>query len=262
MFVLLHFWSFGTAGCNTFIRERSSAQLGTKRRGGCCIWHCLSWTDSIKPSLLFSNFECCFSEGSLFQIILNVSISNGIVSTKIYDKWDDFNFDIVKFPFLDGDVPRRTSYGVYIYQLIRLARASSNISDFNYRSKALAAKLLRQGYRYLKIRKAFSTFYCWHSGLVEKWNVSLKKILQHLILNQNSVMTYRNRKAVGKSNFSERLRKLINRYKRIVYNSDIMRQTACLVANPMTVDSYASPFNCMAAFRASDSVTASISFRQ
>ena len=47
---------------------------------------------------------------------LNLSISNGTVSTKIYDlKRDGFDFDIVNFPFLDGDVPRRTSYGVYIY---------------------------------------------------------------------------------------------------------------------------------------------------
>ena len=44
---------------------------------------------------------------------LNLSIHNDIVSTKIYDKRDDFNFDIVTFPFLDGDVPRRPSYGVY-----------------------------------------------------------------------------------------------------------------------------------------------------
>ena len=61
---------------------------------------------------------------------LNISISNDTVSTKFYDKRVDFNFDIVNFPFLDGDVPRRTSYGVYISQLIRFARASSNISDF------------------------------------------------------------------------------------------------------------------------------------
>ena len=53
---------------------------------------------------------------------LNLCISNGMVSTKIYDKRDDFDFDIVNFPFLDGDVPRRTSYRVYISQLIRFAR--------------------------------------------------------------------------------------------------------------------------------------------
>ena len=54
---------------------------------------------------------------------LNLCISNGTFSTKIYDKRNDFDFDIVNFPFLDGDVPRRTSYGVYISQLIRFARA-------------------------------------------------------------------------------------------------------------------------------------------
>ena len=50
-----------------------------------------------------------------------MSISNGFVSSKNYDKRDDFDFDIVTFPFLDGDVPRRPSYGVYISQLIRFA---------------------------------------------------------------------------------------------------------------------------------------------
>ena len=44
---------------------------------------------------------------------LHLSISNGFVSSKIYDKRDDFDFDIVNFPFLDGDVPRPTSYGVF-----------------------------------------------------------------------------------------------------------------------------------------------------
>ena len=79
---------------------------------------------------------------------LNLCISNGTVSTKIYDKRDDFDFDIVNFPFLDGDVPRSTLYGVYISQLIRFARAS-NLNEFNNRNKALTAKLLRQGYRYI-----------------------------------------------------------------------------------------------------------------
>ena len=66
---------------------------------------------------------------------LNMSITNGIVSSKIYDKRDDFNFEIVKFPFLDGDVPLSPSYGVYISQLIRFARVCSNVDDFNNRNE-------------------------------------------------------------------------------------------------------------------------------
>ena len=62
---------------------------------------------------------------------LNLSITNGIVSSKMYDKQDDFNFEIVNFPFLGGDVSRSPSYGVYISQLIRFARACSNVEDFN-----------------------------------------------------------------------------------------------------------------------------------
>ena len=48
---------------------------------------------------------------------LQLSNSNGFVSSKIYDKRDDFDFDIVNFPFLDGDVRSHPSYGVYISQL-------------------------------------------------------------------------------------------------------------------------------------------------
>ena len=52
-----------------------------------------------------------------------------------YDKRDYFDFDIVNFPFLDGDVPRRPSYGVYISQLIRFARVCRHVDDFNTRNK-------------------------------------------------------------------------------------------------------------------------------
>ena len=74
---------------------------------------------------------------------LNLSIYNDTVSTKIYNKRGDFDFDIVNFPFLDGDVPRRPFYGVYMSQLIRFVRASSHVNDFNYRKKFLTAKLLK-----------------------------------------------------------------------------------------------------------------------
>ena len=62
---------------------------------------------------------------------LGLSITNDIVSTNIYVKRDDFNFEIVNFPFLNGDVPRSPSYGVYISQLIRFARVCSHVDDFN-----------------------------------------------------------------------------------------------------------------------------------
>ena len=69
------------------------------------------------PELLLNKTNTSDTESPFLD--LHLSISNGFVSSKIYDKRDDFDFDIVNFPFLDGDVPRSTSYGVYISQLIR-----------------------------------------------------------------------------------------------------------------------------------------------
>ena len=89
---------------------------------------------------------------------LHLSVANGFVFSKIHDKRDDFDFDIVNFPFLDGDFPRRASYGVYISQLIRFARVCNHVTYFNARNKCLTAKLLQQGYRYRKLRKTFSNF--------------------------------------------------------------------------------------------------------
>ena len=67
------------------------------------------------------------------------------MSTKSYER-DDFGFEIVNFIFLDGDFPRSTSYGAYIFQLMRFARASSYVTDFNTRNKLLTQKLLKQGF--------------------------------------------------------------------------------------------------------------------
>ena len=58
------------------------------------------------------------------------------------------------------------------------------------------------------------------------------------------------------TDFSDQFRKIIIRYKRTGYNLNVMRQSACLVINPITVDGYATPFNCMPVDRASDSMMA------
>ena len=80
------------------------------------------------------------------------------MKTITYDKRDDFVFNIVNFPFLDGYVPRSASYGVYISQLIRFARVSSHVDDFNTRNKVLTAKLLRQGYRFINFVRRSQNF--------------------------------------------------------------------------------------------------------
>ena len=113
---------------------------------------------------------------------MNLSITNGIVTSKIYDKRDDFNFEIVNFPFLDGDVPRSPSYVVYISQFIRFARVCSNIDDFSGRDLNLA-KLLKQGCGCRGVGRAFSGCCHRHSGLVVGYNIGLKTLLQQAYQN-------------------------------------------------------------------------------
>ena len=182
------------------------------------ISYCLEWLSQNQyPDFLlcmhmlmhYRGFEVDFSLYEAPFLDLNLSITNGIVSSKIYDKPDDFNFEIVNFPFLDGDVPRSPSYGVYISQLIRFARVCSNVDDFNNRNVFLTAKLLKQGYRYHKIRKAFSKFYYRHSELIVKYNIGLKTLLQQGIseLIFYGDLVYKFKRIVGKPNFSDQFKR-------------------------------------------------------
>ena len=69
-------------------------------------------------------------------------------------------------------------------------------------------------------------------------------------------LVYKFIKIVGRVDFSDQFRKIIVRYKRIGYNINIMRQSACLVFNPITVNNFASLFNCTPVGQASDSMMA------
>ena len=176
-----------------------------------------SMVNRIYPSELQLN-KANVSDAEASFLDLHLSISDGFVKTKIYDKRDDFDFDIVNFPFLDGDVPRSTSYGVYISQLIRFARVSSHVDDFNNRNKVLTAKLLRQGYRYHKLRKAFSKFYRRHFDIVSKYNVGLKTLLLQGLSEPEFYgdLVYKFRKIIGKNDFPYHFKKMLFVIKRLV----------------------------------------------
>ena len=149
---------------------------------------------------------------------------------------------------------------IYIYQLIRFARASSHVTDFNNRNKLLIAKLLKQGYRYHKRRKAFSKVYRRHFELIEKYHVSLKKIMQQGICYPEFYgdLVYKFKKIIRSPIFSNLLKRIVIRFKRAGYSLDIMRQTACLVFNPIMIEGYAALYSCTAVVQASDSMTASM----
>ena len=101
---------------------------------------------------------------------------------KIYDKRDDFNFNIVNYPFLCGNNPQSPFYGVYVSQLIQYARSSTLYDDFVSRSSRLTSKPLWQGYKRLKLIDAFKKFYGRHNTLVDNYKTSVTTILSDLFL--------------------------------------------------------------------------------
>ena len=103
---------------------------------------------------------------------------------------------------MDGDVPRRASYGVYISQLIKFARVCNHEVDFNARNRCLTAKLLQQGYRYHKLRKTFSKFYRRHYELILREGLSELEFYGDLV--------YKFKKLKGKNDFSLQFRKKYN----------------------------------------------------
>ena len=198
-----------------------------------------SMVNTIYPSELQLN-KANVSDTKASFLDLHLSISDGFVRTKIYDKREDFDFDIMNFSFLDGDVPSSTSYGVCIFQLIQFSRLSSHVDDFNTRNKVLTAKLLRQVYRYNKIRKPFSKFYRRHFDILSKYNVGLKTFLLQGLSKPEFYgdLVYKFSKIIGKNDFPYHLKKIIVRYKKIGYNTDVLRQTACFIANRIKVNSF------------------------
>ena len=114
------------------------------------------------------------------------------------------------------------------------------------------ATLLQRGYRYHKLRKTFSKFYRRHYELISKFYVGLKTHLREGLSESEFYgdLVYKFKTHIGRNDFIFQFRKIITRYRLIGYNLNVMRQSACLVFNPIMVDNYAAFFNCTPVGRA------------
>ena len=102
------------------------------------------------------------TESNTSASYLDLLLSNGRdrqLHTSFYDKRDDFNFHITNFQFLSSNISSSPTYGVFISQLIRYARASSSYECFILRSVRLSNKLLGQGYVKERLRSSLKKFY-------------------------------------------------------------------------------------------------------
>ena len=110
-------------------------------------------------------------------------IDNGKLTTRLYDKLDDFNFLIVNFTFLSSNIPSAPAYGVYVSQLVRDARVCSNFQDFIERGKVLITKLLSQRYQKNKLVTSHKNFYGRYHDLVNLYNVAVSRIVSDGVAN-------------------------------------------------------------------------------
>ena len=155
------------------------------------------------------------------------------------------------------DVPRSTSYGVCISQLIRFARASSHVADFNICNILLTRKLLKHGYLYHKLRKTFSKFHRRYYDLISKFQIELRSLFRNGLSEPEFYgnLVYKLKKIFGSYDFSAQFINIIFHYKKIGYNINVLQQTACLVVNTITTGNFAFLLNCTLVGRTSDFLT-------
>jgi len=119
------------------------------------------------------------NSASYLDLFLEYDTHNQL-TTRLYDKRDDFNFPIVNFPFLCSNIPSPPAYGVYISQLIRYSRACSKYQDFLHRSVLLTKKLLSQGFVATKLKSGLRKFFGRHHSLTLPYGVSVSKMTQDI----------------------------------------------------------------------------------
>ena len=111
---------------------------------------------------------------------LQVVIKDSIISTSMFDKRDAFNFPVVNFPTLTGNIPNRSSYGVFIGELVRYSRACTYYEDFEDRATMLITKLLRQAFTARGLRASFFKFIDSHILLAQKYGPRILNLVDKI----------------------------------------------------------------------------------
>ena len=116
---------------------------------------------------------CCFLD-------LTISILNNKFLYKTYDKRLDYNFEIINYPDLHGNIPRNPSYGVFNSQVIRFCDTNIDITDFSSAIRSLARKLIKQNFNYTAIKGRYKRFYATNMVRWSKFGTDIYNILDSL----------------------------------------------------------------------------------
>ena len=106
---------------------------------------------------------------------------NGELKFKLYDKRDEFQFDIVNYPHMDSNIPLGPAYGVYVSRLIAFARVCTNFENFDSRHSTLFVKLVKQGYSKIKLKRTFLKFIDKHESLLCKYQEDLRCYINDVV---------------------------------------------------------------------------------
>ena len=117
------------------------------------------------------------SDKEASDLNLLITVKNDKFHTKLYDKRDDFNFNIVNYPHpVSSNIPETPVYGVYASRIISFARACDHYCDFSERHISLCESLLRQGYKYGFLGKQLCSTYKKHKNMFDKYEKSIEDI--------------------------------------------------------------------------------------
>ena len=114
---------------------------------------------------------------------LNLKSENDILVSSVYDKRDNFSFEIVNYPYIDSCIPKKSALGVFFSQLIRYARICSKFTDFKEKSASLVIKLKNQGYNINDLKRLSLKFFNERKELVDKYDIPSGNIFLREILN-------------------------------------------------------------------------------
>ena len=112
---------------------------------------------------------------------LDLLLLIGQLHTSIYDKRDDFNLYITKFPFLGSNILDSPAYGVFILQIIRYARACSSCECFILRAARLSNKLIEQGYVKECLKSSLKKCYGRYGDLIKQYEAPLSRMLNDIL---------------------------------------------------------------------------------
>ena len=96
-------------------------------------------------------------------------MKNGVTTVLDFDKKYAFDFPIVNFPTLTGNIPIKSSYEVFVCELVRYARVCTYYADFKERVHILVKKLLKQYYTLKGLKKTWLKFCSTHFLLIQKY---------------------------------------------------------------------------------------------